>query len=278
MAKGRTEEGHFSFFRQSFFFSLLIHLTLFLALLWGFSQTDKRPIHSVNYWVVNLITEWNAEPKGVRSGNIEGATLALPKKQEKPKPDPAPTIPHEIPLSLVATVDTETFVIPEENTLALRRAEEDPSPTIQPILPPSGIEMENALKVMKDTMNREIQLGQVLFSMRMQDQVAGLKIKYFQRNTRIYLENTLQGAIAEEERIALQGKSASAKISFSENGIPPEIAILKESDPTLAAILNERIDWRTVSSPSSYALPHKSLNVRVAVSDTGNITVRVELL
>jgi hypothetical protein len=74
------------------------------------------------------------------------------------------------------------------------------------------------------------------------------------------------------------GKSASANISFLEKGIPPEIAFLQEPDPTLAALLKEKIDWGTVSPSASYSLPHKNLKVRVAVNEAGNITVRVELL
>ncbi len=131
---------------------------------------------------------------------------------------------------------------------------------------------------MQDTADHQIQMGQYLFIMKTQDPMVGIKIRHYQKNLRVSLEAILKAAILEEDRPRFQGKTATVQVSFSADGNIPAISVAQESDATLAQILEEKIDWRKVISPSSYALPHKAIDVRVAVNDAGNITVRVELL
>ncbi len=265
-----NSETRFFVLRQPIFFSLLVHSLIFLALLLEFDPPNRRPIKEASAWVVNLVSEWNVEPKGLKHGNIEGATLALPGQGEKS--DRVLTLPAEMTSIDRRASEADPLVQPQEISSAASQPGED-----QPPQPPLA-KMEDRLRVMRDAVDQQIQMGQYLFTMKAQDQMMGIKIRYFQKNARISLEGILKASIPEEERLHLKGKSAAVRVTFPIDGQGPAISVAPESDPSLAAILEHKIDWRNMASPSTYALPHKAMNLRLAVNDTGSITVRVELL
>lgn len=200
-----------------------------------------------------------------------GATLALPHSLEERKSDRLPPLPPEIGIIEQATGDVDFMINPGEAAPPDKTQE-------RPGEESSSSPAENRWKVMKDTADRQIQMGQYLFIMKTPDPMMGIKIRNYQKNLRVSLESIIKAAIMEEERPRFQGKAAAVQVSFPADGNIPALSLAPESDAALARILEEKIDWRKVIPPSSYALPHKAMNVKVAVNDAGNITVRVELL
>jgi len=52
----------------------------------GVYSPDKRTVKTVNHWVVNLVTDLNALPKGLQEGTSEALTLITSKKKQPPAP------------------------------------------------------------------------------------------------------------------------------------------------------------------------------------------------
>lgn len=167
--------------RQPLFFSFVVHLLIFVGLRWEFHQPKRRPIKEVNVWVGNLVSEWNAEPKGQKEGNIEGVTLALPSQRERS--DRMPPLPAEK----------------------------------QPLYSSTG-KMEDRLRLMRDAADQQIKMGKYLFTLKAMDQMVGIKIRHFQKNVRLSLEGILKASIPEEERIPLKGKTGAVRVSFRAMG------------------------------------------------------------
>ena len=108
--------------------------------------------------------------------------------------------------------------------------------------------------------------------------MVGMKMRYFQKNLKSYLENILRASLSAEILETLQGKTVSIQLSYPEEANFPQIDFGEDSDPNLAEVLGEKMDWRTVTPPARYALPNKTMRIRVAVNDLGKIIVGVELL
>jgi len=235
--------GRSEFFQASIFYSLLIHLLVLLSLIVGVYRPDRRPIKEVDYWVVNLVPDINAEPRGLK---------------KVPPKDILSKVKAPLPLSS-----------PAAEIQAPRKMEV-----------PSEVEDQVAASFqgMTDSLENHVQSEQYIFRMKMNDPMLGMKIIYFQKSTHAYFQGLLHSSLSQEILRTLHGKWASANLSYLEDGRIQEVSFSPDSDLDLAQILKEKIPWHSLSAPRKFSLPHRTIKVSLAINDQGNFQVWVEVL
>ncbi|MEW6674557.1 MAG: hypothetical protein AB1348_00805 [Nitrospirota bacterium] len=147
------------------------------------------------------------------------------------------------------------------------------------VVPPSSDpsqEAKNILKTMGD--ETQVQRWQYRFMMNINDQMTGIKMRYFYKNVRNSVEGLLYATIPEKIIEALNGKSASVEISYYEDGRIENVSVSSDSDNEFADILKHKIQWDSVPSPARYALLNKGMKLRIYVNSRGKVNVDLELL
>lgn len=260
-------------FKKPLFYSFLIHLIVILSLIVGVYRPDQRPLKEFNYLVVDLGSLINAEPKGPEkglsgiqifefgvSGSIPELELAaLPKKK----------ISSNLPVA-----DPEEFSKAlAEGPVAEDRKEENP-PVFHEALKPG----ENPLEAIKESLDRQIQMGQYRFMMRLNPQIAAVGVKHFYNNVHEHVLRLLQRSFSEETIENLLEKAASVEIFYDEDGGLQRVAITSESDHDLADLLNEKIQWNSVAPPAKFGLPNKAVKLHIGIDHNGKFDLNVNLL
>lgn len=218
--------------KASFFYSALIHLVILSLLLGVMYQPDKRPIREVNYWVVNLVTALKEEPKG--------PTTISPEDQKLPTGAILPGPMKAAPASQVRNFSWNESALFQEFPGVSEPLPEQSSQQTQPALTPlEGKKIENPGQVMQASADKQIQMGQYLFGMKMGDQMMPLKIKYFQKNLRDHVFALLRTTISEEMMRPLQNQSALVEISYREDGSLQDILLSSDSHTDLADLIKD---------------------------------------
>jgi hypothetical protein len=267
-SKGKARRGY----AGPVLYSLLIHSMILLLLLAVLYQPDRRPVKEVSHSVINLVSTIKDGPKGPQSVLPEETHAISGPVQPTPEP-PAPVSANE---KISSDESVPSF---QESPLDSLAVPDSPSAEFPPASSPSEEKKpEGAAFAMKQSAGQQLQMGQYLFRMRMGDRMIGTKIKYFQKTSSAHLSGLIQGAIPEDLRKTLQGKSTVVRILYQEDGTLKEILFDPGSDGSFIQLLKDGIQWDAMSAPGKFGLPFREMHVRIAIDPEGKPSTRITLL
>lgn len=131
---------------------------------------------------------------------------------------------------------------------------------------------------MDEYAGKQVQRWQYRFIMNINDQMTGIKMRYFYKNVRNSVKELLYTTIPEEIMKTLDGTEASVEISYHEDGRIEDVSVSSDSDNEFADILKHKIRWDSVPSPARYALLNKGMKLKIYVNNRGKVNVNLELL
>lgn len=260
---------------RALLYSLLIHLFIALLIFWGVHQREKRPIKEAAYWVVNLLPMFNAEPKGPKVDSPQDQILdtrpiaprphaempTSPKRELFSDENVAPGPEIQISSSSSQVGDDASMGKPNENdSLPPVEAAKQLDPTLQEVGAP---------------VSQQVQMGQYILRMKMNDPMLVMKLKFFQQNLKSQLEGLIRTSVAEEVLKALDGRTTTIKVLYLEDGGIQEVSFDPDSDGDLTQILKEKIEWNTLASPKKFGLPFKGIRLYFVVNTKGQINVNL---
>ncbi len=253
-------------------YSLLIHSIILLLLLAVLCQPDQRPVKEITNSVVNLISTIKDGPKGPQTVLPQEPHAMAGPVQSTPEP-PAPVSAGE---KISADGSVPSFQESPLDSVAVPDSFLDEFPPAA--FPSEEKKPEGAVTAMQESAGQQLQMGQYLFRMRMGDRLIGTKIKYFQKTSSTHLNGFIQGAIPEDLRKTLQGKSAVVRILYQEDGTLKEILFDAPFDDPFIQLLKEVIQWDALSSPRKFGLPFREIKVRIGIDADGKPSSRITLL
>jgi hypothetical protein len=253
-------------------YSLFVHLIILLLFLGVLHLPERRPVKEVNHWVINLVSAVKEAPQGPKTLLPEESHILAGPVQPAPKPL-APVSPGEKTSPAGSVLSFQEFP---------QTAEVGPESQTQESLPAPPLSetknAEGAILAMQESADNQLQMGQYLFRMRMGDQMMGVRMKYFQRSASAHLSGLIQGAIPEEIRKTLQGKSTVVRILYQEDGTLQEILFDSGSEDPFIQILKDGIHWDTLNAPRKFGLPFREIKVRIGIDSEGKPSSRITLL
>ncbi len=122
------------------------------------------------------------------------------------------------------------------------------------------------VEAIRQTGEAKVRQQQMFFKSYVDGQMRLMKSRHYSRAAKSAVHILLEETIDAETRSSLDGKVATIEIHYSEKGDLSEMKISTESKD-LMDILRERVNWKSVPSPSTYLLPCKNLLVRIIIKD-----------
>ena len=272
--ESRIRPGRNIKWKGAFLFSLLIHLLIGFALVTGVYSPDKRTVKTVNHWVVNLVTDLNALPKGLQEGTSEALTLITSKKKQPP----APEIKAAAEEKVIPVTRGETEISKPIEPAAEEKVPENFPETPPAVSPETVKQVGDTPIILQESMNQQIQMGQFALAMGANDQTKLLKMQYFLKNFKEQLRGLIRISIREDTLADFRDKTASIIIHYPLEEKEENIVTSPDSDMEWAHTLKEKIDWSSLTSPLKFGLPNKSLKIKVGLQDQNEILVMAELL
>jgi hypothetical protein len=168
--------------------------------------------------------------------------------------------------------EVETFPF-QEFPQALTLPQEGTASVVESSLAPDREKSERAVEALEAFVAGQIQAGQVLFRMRMGQQLGGAKMKHFYTNLRekviLLVRNSPAHAVE-----PLQGGGASLDVFYREDGEVDRVSFSPAFGGTLSGLL-ERAEWKELPSPVKFGLPFKAVRLAITLDSEGRVNVTI---
>jgi hypothetical protein len=137
---------------------------------------------------------------------------------------------------------------------------------------------ENPLGRVEETLRQQVQRGPDHYRMRIKAHLAAIGVKHFCQNANQHLLSLLQRSISQEAMSPFLQKTACLEIFYDQEGGLQKISTTSDSDPDFAALLKDKIQWDSLSSPGKYGLPHKAVKIHIGIGPDGQFNLQLDPL